>query len=58
MRPSGKDLEVLTSLLETKKLEVVVDRVFPFAKIAEASAYLETGHAKGKVVVAMGRGDD
>jgi NADPH:quinone reductase-like Zn-dependent oxidoreductase len=54
MRPSGKDLEVLTSLIEAKKLEVVVDRVFPFAKIAEAFAYLETRHAKGKVVVTMG----
>jgi NADPH:quinone reductase-like Zn-dependent oxidoreductase len=54
MRPSGKDLEVLTSLIEAKKLEAVVDRVFPFAKIAEAFAYLETGHAKGKVVVTMG----
>jgi NADPH:quinone reductase-like Zn-dependent oxidoreductase len=54
MRPSGKDLDVLTSLIEAKKLEVVVDRVYPFAKIAEAFAYLEKGHAKGKVVVAMG----
>lgn len=54
MRPSGKDLEVLRSLVETKRLEVVVDRVFPFAEIAEAFAYLEKGQAKGKVVVTMG----
>ncbi len=54
MRPSGRDLEVLATLIEAKKLEVVVDRVFPFAKIAEAFAYLERGHAKGKVVVTMG----
>jgi NADPH:quinone reductase-like Zn-dependent oxidoreductase len=54
MRPSGADLEVLASLLDAKKLEVVVDRVFPFAEIREAFAYLEKGHAKGKVVVAMG----
>lgn len=53
MKPSGKDLEVLGSLIEEKKLEVVVDRVFPFAEIAEAFAYLEKGHAKGKVVVTM-----
>ena len=26
------------------------DRVFPFEQIAEAFAYLEQGHAKGKVV--------
>jgi len=54
MRPSGKDLEVLASLIDAKKLEVVVDRVFSFAKIAEAFAYLEKGRAKGKVVVTMG----
>jgi alcohol dehydrogenase len=53
MRPSGKDLEDLASLVDAKKLEVVVDRVFPFAKIAEAFAYLEQGHAKGKVLVTM-----
>ncbi len=54
MRPSGKDLEVLASLVDAKKLEVVVDQAFPFARIAEAFAYLEKGHAKGKVVVTMG----
>src|SRR5882672_4897073 len=53
MHPSGQDLEVLASLVDTKKLEVVVDQVFPFAKIAEACAYLEKGRAKGKVVVTM-----
>jgi NADPH:quinone reductase-like Zn-dependent oxidoreductase len=29
----------------------VIDRVFPFAQAKEALAYLETGRAKGKVVV-------
>jgi NADPH:quinone reductase-like Zn-dependent oxidoreductase len=53
MQPSGKDLDVLASLVDTKKLEVVVDQVFSFAEIAEAFAYLEKGRAKGKVVVAM-----
>lgn len=53
MRPSGVDLEQLSSLVEAKKLEVVVDRVFPFAKIADAFAYLEQGRAKGKIVVSM-----
>jgi NADPH:quinone reductase-like Zn-dependent oxidoreductase len=31
----------------------VTDRVFPFERIVEAFAYLEQGHAKGKVVVQM-----
>jgi alcohol dehydrogenase len=54
MHPSGADLAHLASLIDAKTIEVVVDRVFPFAEIKDAIAYLETGHAKGKVVVAMG----
>ena len=53
MHPSGADLAYLASLIEAQKLEVVIDRVFPFGEAKEAIAYLETGRAKGKVVVAM-----
>jgi alcohol dehydrogenase len=53
MHPSGADLAQLASLIDARKLEVVIDRVFPFAEIKEAMAHLEMGHAKGKVVVAM-----
>jgi NADPH:quinone reductase-like Zn-dependent oxidoreductase len=53
MHPSGADLGYLASLIEAKKLEVVIDRAFPFAEAKEAIAYLETGRAKGKVVLAM-----
>ncbi|AKF87356.1 alcohol dehydrogenase [Myxococcus fulvus] len=54
MHPSGKDLEELAALIDAKKLEVVIDRVFPFSNIADAFDYLEKGRAKGKVVVSMG----
>ncbi len=54
MHPSGTDLAHLASLIDAKKIEVVIDRVFPFAQAKEAMAYLETGRAKGKVVLAMG----
>jgi alcohol dehydrogenase len=53
MHPSGADLTFLASLIDAGKLEVVIDRVFPFAEAKEAMAYLETGRAKGKVVLAM-----
>jgi NADPH:quinone reductase-like Zn-dependent oxidoreductase len=53
MHPSGTDLAYLASLIDDKILEVVIDRVFPFAQAKEAMAYLETGRAKGKVVLAM-----
>jgi NADPH:quinone reductase-like Zn-dependent oxidoreductase len=53
MRPDGSDLAELAELVDRRKLEVVVDRVVPFSSIADAFTYLETGRAKGKVVVRM-----
>ena len=53
MHPSGAELAELAALIEQKRLEPVIDRVFPFADIADAMAYLESGRAKGKVVVRM-----
>jgi alcohol dehydrogenase len=53
MHPSGSDLAQLAALIDDEKLEVVVDRVFPFEEASQAMAYLESGRAKGKVVLAM-----
>ena len=47
------DLLVLKELAETGKLVPVIDRTYPLAEAAEAIRYLETGHARGKVVVAV-----
>jgi NADPH:quinone reductase-like Zn-dependent oxidoreductase len=51
MHPSGRDLALLAELVEQGKLKVIVDRTYPFAKITEALDYVESGRAKGKVVV-------
>ena len=51
MHPSGSDLALLAELIEQGKLKATVDRTYPFAKIAEALDYVESGRAKGKVVV-------
>jgi NADPH:quinone reductase-like Zn-dependent oxidoreductase len=53
MHPSGSDLAQLAELIEQGKLKVIVDKTYPFAKISEALAYVESGRAKGKVVVTM-----
>ena len=53
MHPSGSDLAQLADLIEQGKLKVIVDKAYPFAKISEALAYVESGRAKGKVVVTM-----
>ena len=46
-----KDLELLSELIEAGKVRPQIDRRYPFAEIPAAIAYLEHGHAKGKVVV-------
>ena len=51
MRANGEQLSKITSLIENGIIRPVVDRVFPFEATQEALAYIETGRAKGKVVV-------
>jgi NADPH:quinone reductase-like Zn-dependent oxidoreductase len=46
-----KDLELLSTLIEAGAVRPAIDRRYPFAQIPAAIAYLERGHAKGKVVV-------
>lgn len=51
MRASGDQLREIASLIDSGIIRPVVDRVFPFASTKEALVYVETGRAKGKVVV-------
>jgi NADPH:quinone reductase-like Zn-dependent oxidoreductase len=53
MRADGSQLTEITSLIDAGTIRPVVDRVFPFASTKEALAYVETGRAKGKVVVSL-----
>jgi len=51
MRANGQQLREITHLIEAGAIRPVIDRVFPFESTNEALAYVETGRAKGKVVV-------
>lgn len=51
MRAEGKQLSEITSLIEAGKIRPVIDKVFPFEQTNEAMSYVETGRAKGKVIV-------
>ncbi|AFL50600.1 NADPH:quinone reductase-like Zn-dependent oxidoreductase [Sinorhizobium fredii] len=54
MRAQGEHLSEITSLIESGVIRPVVDRIFPFEKTGDALAYVETGRAKGKVVITVG----
>ncbi|RUW49164.1 NADP-dependent oxidoreductase [Mesorhizobium sp. M8A.F.Ca.ET.021.01.1.1] len=51
MWAQGDQLSRITSLIETGIIRPVMDRTFAFEQTNEALAYVETGRAKGKVVV-------
>jgi NADPH:quinone reductase-like Zn-dependent oxidoreductase len=50
---NGKDLAVLAGLIQSGQVTPVIDRQYPLSQVKEAVAYLEQGHARGKVVLIM-----
>jgi NADPH:quinone reductase-like Zn-dependent oxidoreductase len=54
VRPTQADLLALRELCETGTVAPVIDRRFPLSQAASAVRYVEDGHARGKVVVAVG----
>lgn len=50
-RPTQQDMQILADLMTAGKLTPVIDRRYPLRETAEAIRYLETGRARGKVVV-------
>lgn len=53
VQPNTQDLEFLTELIEAGKLTPVIDRTYSLIEVPEAIRYVERGHARGKVVVAL-----
>ncbi|HVI90730.1 MAG TPA: NADP-dependent oxidoreductase [Dongiaceae bacterium] len=53
MRAQGRQLSEIASLIESGVIRPVVDTVFPFEKTGDALAYVETGRAKGKVIITV-----
>jgi NADPH:quinone reductase-like Zn-dependent oxidoreductase len=51
MRAEGTQLGQITSLIDAGIIKPVIDKKFPFEQTNEAMGYVETGRAKGKVVI-------
>ena len=48
-----EDLTLLAELMQAGKVKPVIDKTYPFSEIREAMRYVETGRARGKVVVTL-----
>ena len=50
--PAGY-MDTLKDLIAAGKIKPVVDRVYPLPEIADAHRYVEAGHKRGGVAIAM-----
>ena len=50
---SQSDLKVLADLMQAGKVTTVIDRTYPLSEVREAVRYLESGRARGKVIVTI-----
>ena len=48
-----KDLTILGDLMQSGKVKPVIDRTYKLSELPQAIAYLEEGHARGKVVLTI-----
>jgi len=56
--PSHDDLVIMKGFIEAGKVTPVMDRTYPLSETVDALSYLEKGHARGKVVLAVKDGSD
>ena len=50
---NNRDLGILRELIESGKVEPIVDRTYSLAEVAAAHAYSETGRAVGKIAIGI-----
>jgi len=55
-KTNSESLLALNALIEAGKVTPVIDRTYPLRDTARAFAYLDEGHARGKVVVDVAAG--
>src|SRR6266498_2540559 len=48
-----KDLTLLAEMMQSGQMKPVIDRTYKLSEVPDAVRYLEQGHARGKVVIAV-----
>jgi len=49
----SRDMAYLAELLESGAIDPPIDRTYPLAEVPDAMRYLETGEARGKIVITI-----
>jgi NADPH:quinone reductase-like Zn-dependent oxidoreductase len=51
MHPNGTQLAEIKTMVEDEKIKPIVDTIYPFTESIAAFTHLETGRAKGKIII-------
>lgn len=54
-KPNRDDLQALADLMQAGTITPVIDRCYTLSEAREAMRHLESGHARGKIVVTLGK---
>ncbi len=57
-KSNKEDLTLICQLMKAGKVTPVIDKRYRLSEVPEAIRYLEEGHARGKVVITLGRTGD
>jgi NADPH:quinone reductase-like Zn-dependent oxidoreductase len=54
VKPNAADMEWMQDQIESGRIKIAIDKIYPLDRAKEALAYSETGKAKGKIVLKIG----